>query len=100
MVGTSTYQGGAYTELKTEPITGVVTAGRGAVGAEPMSGSLTGHLLSQELYRRRERRRQLKSVLWVAFGLLMFATGIAVVVNLLAGEFIRSLFDTFSVWAG
>jgi hypothetical protein len=102
-MGTSTYQGGAYTELATEPITGVVR-GRTPAAADPMemSGSLTGHLLSrnQNLYRRRERRRKLRAFLWVTFGLLVFAVGIAVVVNMLAGDFIRSIFDTFSGWAG
>lgn len=88
--------------MKTEPITGVVATDGGSIAPEPRSGSLTGHLLSrnQELYRRRERRRKVKSVLWVVFGLLMFATGIAVVVNMLAGDFIRSMFATFSDWAG
>lgn len=101
-IGASTYQGGGYAELKTEPITGVVATDGGSIAPEPRSGSLTGHLLSrnQELYRRRERRRKVKSVLWVVFGLLMFATGIAVVVNMLAGDFIRSMFATFSDWAG
>ena len=67
-----------------------------------MSGSLTGHLLSrnEHLYRRRERRRKVQTFLWVTVGLLVFAAGIAVVVNLLAGDFIRSIFDTFSNWAG
>jgi hypothetical protein len=52
------------------------------------------------MYRRRERRRKLKAFLWVSFGLVLFAAGIAVAVNMLAGEFIRSIFDTFSDWAG
>jgi hypothetical protein len=102
-IGASTYQGGAYAELATEPITGVVQS-RGAAPADPMemSGSLTGHLLSrnQHLYQRRERRRKLRTFLFVTFGLLIFAAGIAVVVNMLAGDFIRSIFDTFSGWAG
>ncbi len=87
----------------TEPITGVAVPGGSTVttGAE-MSGSLTGHLLSrgQELYRRRERRRRLRTILWVTGALVLFATFIAVVVNILAGEFLRSIFDTFSGWAG
>jgi hypothetical protein len=104
-IGTSTYQGGNYTELVTEPITGVVaTTDARAAATDPMemSGSLTGHLLSrnQEMYRRRERRRRLRTFLWVSFGLLFFAIGIAVVVDMLAGDFIRSIFDTFSDWAG
>ncbi|MBX6751329.1 MAG: hypothetical protein IRY85_16970 [Micromonosporaceae bacterium] len=99
-IGASTYSGGGYADLVTEPITGMVTARPG----EPieMSGSLTGHLLArnQELYRRQERRRKLKSALWVALGLTLFAAGIAIVVNLLAGDFLRSLFSTFASWAG
>jgi hypothetical protein len=101
-IGTSTYQGGNYTDLVTEPITGVVAAEGGPTEPIEMSGSLTGHLLArnQEMYRRRERRRKLRTFLWVSFGLVLFGVGIAVVVNMLAGDFIRSIFDTFSDWAG
>jgi hypothetical protein len=90
--------------LVTEPITGVAVPGRATAGPEAaeMSGSLTGHLLArgQELYRRRERRRRLRTILWVTAALLVFATSIAVIVNILAGEFLRSIFDTFAGWAG
>jgi hypothetical protein len=102
-IGTSTYQGGAYTELSTEPITGItVTGGAATPESVEMSGSLSGHILSrnQHLYRRRERRRRLKVALWVIVTLALFTVGIAVVVNLLAGDFLRSIFDTFSGWAG
>lgn len=99
-IGSSTYAGGGYADLVTEPITGMVVA-RPADQME-MSGSLTGHLLArnQELYRRQERRRKLKTAMWVALGLTLFAAGIAVVVYLLAGDFLRSLFSTFAGWAG
>src|SRR5690606_8559650 len=99
-IGASTYAGGAYGEMVTEPITGMVTA-RPADPIE-MSGSLTGHLLArnQELYRRQERRRKLKTAMWVALGLTLFAASIAIVVNFLAGDFLRSLFSTFASWAG
>lgn len=98
-IGASTYTGGTYGEMATEPITGMVA--RPASSIE-MSGSLTGHLLArnQELYHREERRRKLKSALWVALGLTLFAAGIALVVYLLAGDFLRSLFTTFAGWAG
>jgi hypothetical protein len=97
-VGTSTYSGGGYGEMVTEPITGMVTARP----AEPVSGSLTGHLLArnQELYRRHERRQKLRTAMWVALGLTLFAASIAIIVNLLAGDFLRSLFSTFVGWAG
>ena len=67
-----------------------------------MSGSLTGHLLSrnQEQYRRRERRRKVRTAMWVTTGLAIFAAAIVVIVNMLAGDFIRSIFATFSEWAG
>ena len=98
-LGSSTYAGGAYGDLATEPITGMTTVRPSSI---EMSGSLTGALLArnQELYRRQERRRKLKSALWVALGLTLFAAGIAVVVNLLAGDFLRSIFTIFAGWAG
>jgi len=99
-IGASTYAGGAYADMVTEPITGMVVAR--LPDSMEMSGSLTGHLLArnQELYRRQERRQKLKTAMWVALGLTLFAAGIAIVVNLLAGEFLRSLFSTFAGWAG
>jgi hypothetical protein len=86
--------------MATEPITGMVRPRPGS--SIEMSGSLTGYLLArnQELYRRQERRRKLKSALWVALGLTLFAAGIAIVVNLLAGDFLRSIFSTFAGWSG
>jgi hypothetical protein len=96
--GATSYQGGNYGELSTEPITGVTAAAHER--AVDRSGSLTGHLLSREMYDRRERRRQMKSVLWVAGGLLAFGIFIAIVVTVLAGDFIAGLFETFSRWAG
>jgi hypothetical protein len=67
-----------------------------------MSGSLSGHILSRgfDLSRRRERRRKVRTALWVCFGLLMFAIAIVVIVDILAGDFIKSLFKTFSDFAG
>jgi len=99
-LGSSTYTGGGYADLVTEPITGMATVRPS--GPIEMSGSLTGALLArnQELYRRQERRRKLKSALWVALGLTLFAAGIAIVVNLLAGDFLRSIFAIFAGWAG
>jgi hypothetical protein len=96
---TSVYQGGNYSELATEPITGVTTL---PAPPELASGTLTGHLLTRgaQLHRRRERRRRLRTVLWVTSALLVFGIGIAVVVTILAGDFIRSIFDTLSRWAG
>lgn len=99
-IGASTYTGGGYADLVTEPITGMVGARSGS--SVEMSGSLTGHLLArnQELYRRQERRQKLRTAMWVALGLTLFAAGIAIVVNLLAGDFLRSLISTFAGWAG
>ena len=99
-VGASIYTGGGYADMATEPITGMVRPRPGS--SIEMSGSLTGYLLArnQELYRRQERRRKLKSALWVALGLTLFAAGIAIVVNLLAGDFLRSIFSTFAGWSG
>ena len=122
-MSSSVYQGGNYGELETQSITGyVVGSAEVAVGAghrngitygavatgqyDPssleMSGSLTGHILSRgmEQSRRRERRQRLRTVLWVGFGLLAFAVAIAVIVDVLAGDFIGSLVKTFADFAG
>jgi hypothetical protein len=97
--GTS-YQGGTYSELATEPITttGVTAAVRES--AVDRSGSLTGHLLSREMRERREKRRRAKTVAWVVSLLVLFGAFLATVVVLLAGDFLGGLFDTFSRWAG
>jgi hypothetical protein len=113
----SLYQGGHYSELATESITGfgpALTAARAAAmysgSALPgqvdspmeMSGSLTGHILARGLAegRKRERRHRVRSVIWVTIGLLGFVTAIAVIVEMLAGDFISSLFRTFAGFAG
>jgi hypothetical protein len=114
----SLYQGGNYGELETQSITGFVTgpalagarsgmyspAGLSAIGESPleMSGSLTGHILARGLAegRKRERRHRWRSVLWVTVGLLGFMVAIAVIVELLAGDFISSLVRTFAGIAG
>ncbi len=101
--GASVYQGGNYTELQTEPITGVTSADELAAAREAAldhSGSLTGHLLSRELRERRERRRRTRAVIWVISLLLLFVAFIATVVILLAGDFLGGLFGTFARWAG
>jgi hypothetical protein len=111
----SVYQGGNYGELETQPITGHVLVPAKAAGTRTgvlyggertdsqseMSGSLTGHLLSRGIAqsRRRERRHRLRTVLWVVFGLLAFTGAIAIIVDVLAGDFIRSLFRTFAGFA-
>jgi len=96
-------QGGRYTEMRTEPITGVVVAspGAGRRTGEAASGTLTGHLLSQSAARSRrvERRRRRRSAIWTVFLLLAFAVGIGAVVNILAGDFIKGLFHTFMEYA-
>jgi hypothetical protein len=113
----SIYQGGNYGELQTESITGFVTSSGAAVGERTgagyavatagydpaeMSGSLSGHILSRgfEQSRRRERRRRVRTALWVSFGLLLFAIAIVVIVDILAGDFIKSIFKTFADFAG
>jgi hypothetical protein len=108
----SVYQGGNYGELQTQSITGFVVGpavgGRGSAvydGGEPsieMSGSLTGVILARGAAksRRRERRHRVRSFLWITFGLLAFMTAIAVIVDILAGDFIRSIFRTFASFAG
>jgi hypothetical protein len=106
------YQGGNYGELETQSITGfVVGPARGGaytqapIATEPpleMSGSLTGHILARGLSagRKRERRQRVRSAVWIVLGLLGFMTAIAVIVELLAGDFISSLFRTFAGFAG
>jgi hypothetical protein len=109
----SVYQGGNYGELETQSITGFVVGpaisgrGGGVYGGagEPsieMSGSPTGAILARGMARsrRRERRHRLRSFLWITFGLLAFMTAIVVVVDILAGDFIRSIFRTFASFAG
>jgi hypothetical protein len=101
--GASTYQGGNYSELETEPITGMgVPGSRGGVRqpAVERSGSLTGHLLSREMSDRRAKRRRLRTTLSVVTLLVLFGAFIATVVVVLAGDFIRGLFHTLSQWAG
>ncbi len=64
-----------------------------------MSGSLTGLILSRgqsQAQRKRERRQRLKTALWVTLGFTLFVGAIALVVWVLAGDFIRSLFTTLS----
>jgi hypothetical protein len=93
------YPSGTYRELATEPITGVAAQTR---RGHEFSGTLAGHLATrgEDRFRRRERRRRLRTVLWVTGTLLVFAIGIVIVVDILAGDFIRSLFDTFAGFAG
>lgn len=99
--GASVYQGGNYTELETEPITGMGVPDVGMrESAVDRSGSLTGHLLSREMRERREKRRRRKTVAWVVTLLVLFGAFLATVVVLLAGDFIAGLFDTFARWAG
>jgi hypothetical protein len=120
------YQGGRYTNLETEPITGVSPslgplAGRRGVGggtvyggpagaptsanAEApieMSGSLTGLILSrgQAAAQRRERRHKFRRVLYFGLGGLAFAAALGLLAYYLAGDFITSLFRTFKEFAG
>ena len=113
----SLYRGGNYGELETQSITGYVTgpalagvrtggmyAGSGGHVDAPieMSGSLTGHILARGLAegRKRERRHRLRTFIWVTLGLIGFVVAIAVIVDVLAGDFISSLFKTFASFAG
>jgi len=119
--GASLYQGGNYGELDTQSITGYVVgpaaaaargggavygAGMAASSLEPpsieMSGSLTGAILARGMAqsRRRERRHRLRTFLWVTAGLLAFVVAIAVIVDVLAGDFISSIVRTFANFAG
>jgi hypothetical protein len=98
--GPSVFRGGNYSELETEPITVTGVTSPVRESAVDRSGSLTGHLLSREMRERREKRRRMKSVLWVVSLLLLFGLFLATVVILLAGDFLGGLFDTFSRWAG
>jgi hypothetical protein len=95
----SLYHGGTYAELSTEPITSH-TGGFVHDRAVDRAGSITGHLLSREVRQRRERRRRLRTTFWVAAALLLFGIAIAVIVVLLAGDFLGGLLDTLSRWAG
>ena len=118
------YQGGRYSHLETQSITGVSpslgpvaswraggTVYGGQTGAPTsanveapieMSGSLTGLILSrgQAAARRRERRDRLRRVLWVGVSGLIFAAAIGFLVFYLAGDFIASLIRTFQEFAG
>ena len=122
--GPGVYQGGRYSHLDTESITGVSPsmgpiAGRRAGGTVyggpsgaptsanvdapiEMSGSLTGLILSrgQAAARRQERRVRLRRVLYVGLGGLAFITAIALLAFYLAGDFIMSLFNTLKEFAG
>jgi hypothetical protein len=67
------------------------------------SGSLTGSILargrsvqSAQVERRRARRRRLRTALLFSFGLAIFMGAIAVIVYVLAGDFIRSFFDAIT----
>jgi hypothetical protein len=106
------YQGGTYTQLNTERVTALgpaVAAPRGSgtvygrqSGGEPsveMSGSLTGALLSrgqQQTERRVRRRARLRTALFATIGAVLFIAVIATVVAILAGDFIRSLYNTLA----
>jgi len=61
------------------------------------SGSLTGQILargrSAQDQRRRTRRTRLRGALFFTAGIVVFMGAIAVIVYVLAGDFIRSLFD-------
>jgi hypothetical protein len=61
------------------------------------SGSLTGQILargrSAQDQRRRTRRTRVRGALFFTAGLVVFMGAIAVIVYVLAGDFIRSLFD-------
>jgi hypothetical protein len=112
----SLYQGGNYGELDTQSITGYVVGptGRPSGGYGPgapaayqerpaeMSGSLTGHILARGIAegRRRERRHRMRNAMWITLGLVGFMTAIAIIVEILAGDFISSLFRTFAGIAG
>jgi hypothetical protein len=58
---------------------------------------MSGHLRTQraEMSRRRERRRRRRLALWVTFTLLLFGLALGIVVDLMAGDFISSIIDTF-----
>jgi hypothetical protein len=67
------------------------------------SGSLTGSILARgqsaqsgQDERRRARRRRVRTAFFVSLGLAIFMGAIAVIVYVLAGDFIRSLFDTIT----
>lgn len=62
------------------------------------SGSLTGLILSrgrseQEL-KRRERQARRRTALFVTVGVVVFIGAVALIVSVLAGDFIRELYDT------
>jgi hypothetical protein len=67
------------------------------------SGSLTGTILSRgqsvqsaKIERKRTRRRRARTALFFSLGLVIFMGAIAVIVYVLAGDFIRSFFDTIT----
>jgi hypothetical protein len=61
------------------------------------SGSLTGQILargrSAHDQRRQGRRTRLRSALFFTAGIVMFMSAIAVIVYVLAGDFIRQLYS-------
>lgn len=67
-----------------------------------MSGSLTGLILSrgrsqaEQLQRRQERRARLRTALFVGIGVVAFIAVIALVVAVLAGDFILALYHTLT----
>jgi hypothetical protein len=62
------------------------------------SGSLTGSILARGRSahddRRAARRARLRTALFFSLGLVVFMGAIAVIVYVLAGDFIRSFYDT------
>jgi hypothetical protein len=67
------------------------------------SGSLTGSILARGRSvqsaadeRRQTRRRRWRTALLFSLGLLIFMGAIGVIVYVLAGDFIRSFFDTIT----
>jgi hypothetical protein len=109
------YRGGMYGSLDTQTVSvpapaaiprqrsgGTVYGGRSGLptsaNAEApieQSGSLTGLILSRGRpgsIQPKEQRSRLRKVLWVGLSAIAFVTAIALIVALLAGDFLRALF--------
>jgi hypothetical protein len=79
--------------------TGVPTSANADAPLE-RSGSLTGQILARGRSAQSRpdapRRGRLRAALFFSLGLVIFMSAIAVIVYVLAGDFIRSLYDALS----
>jgi hypothetical protein len=116
--GSGVYQGGTYGQPSTPGATSLAGTGGMVPRQRPagtvyggqtgrptsansdapieMSGSLTGLILSRgssQQQRKKERRARLRTALFITIGAVVFIAAIAVTVAVLAGDFIRAIYN-------